>query len=266
VKMFDINKIFAIKVANDMQKIATPLRKNFNITYFGYLKAYLDGTHFVLSTSPEWLACFYDHFYAHGVAHKNIDAYHSGYFLWSEFSDQTTVSVMQNHFNFAQGISIIKKQEDCCETFSFATSANNASIKNWYLNNIDLLEKFILYFKEQAHDILLLSERKDRFLLPIVLPASPNEIYVTIPDNTARQNFLNEINGVSSCLDLLSKQQKECLRYLVKGMSTKKIAQMLQLSPRTVEHYLDAVKTKFRCGSQMELIDKVFKLGAAQVF
>jgi DNA-binding CsgD family transcriptional regulator len=54
----------------------------------------------------------------------------------------------------------------------------------------------------------------------------------------------------------LSKRQLECLRYLMEGNSTKDIAKKLNLSPRTIEHYLDCIRKKFRCKSRVELIKK----------
>lgn len=52
----------------------------------------------------------------------------------------------------------------------------------------------------------------------------------------------------------LRKRQAECLYLLVRGMTLKQIGQELSLSPRTVEHYLEAVKSQFGCNSRSELI------------
>lgn len=59
----------------------------------------------------------------------------------------------------------------------------------------------------------------------------------------------------------LTPRQLDCLLYLTKGMTLKQIAKQLILSPKTVEHYLEAAKTKLKCRSRAELIFK-----AAQIF
>jgi DNA-binding CsgD family transcriptional regulator len=58
----------------------------------------------------------------------------------------------------------------------------------------------------------------------------------------------------------LSKRQKECLKYLASGMTAKKIARILNLSPRTVEFYIENLKKKFLCSNRTELIAKAFSI------
>lgn len=53
---------------------------------------------------------------------------------------------------------------------------------------------------------------------------------------------------------VLSERQNECLNLLAYGMTIKEIAREMQLSPRTVEHYLEVVKAKLNCDSRSDLI------------
>lgn len=59
---------------------------------------------------------------------------------------------------------------------------------------------------------------------------------------------------------LFTERQRECLRYLVKGMTMKQIGKKIGLSPRTVEHYLEILKKKLHCHSRIELIKKGIQL------
>jgi DNA-binding CsgD family transcriptional regulator len=74
------------------------------------------------------------------------------------------------------------------------------------------------------------------------------------------------LNNLQSQIDdtnpNLTARQLDCLYYLAKGFTIKQIAKMLLLSPRTVEHYLDAIKTKLNCETRVELIEKAFKIKA----
>lgn len=79
-------------------------------------------------------------------------------------------------------------------------------------------------------------------------------------DNNERDIFISEIKDEYN----LTRRQKSCLLYLVKGMSYKQIAKTLQLSPKTVEHYLTAIRKKMSCSSRSELIEKALHLSSIQ--
>ncbi|OGT11054.1 MAG: hypothetical protein A2X77_05580 [Gammaproteobacteria bacterium GWE2_42_36] len=53
----------------------------------------------------------------------------------------------------------------------------------------------------------------------------------------------------------LSRQESECLFYLIRGHRTKTIAQILKLSPRTIESYLNQVKNKLHCYTLPQVIE-----------
>ena len=59
----------------------------------------------------------------------------------------------------------------------------------------------------------------------------------------------------------LTTRQLDCLKLLAKGMTMKQIGVSLGLSSRTVEHYLEAVKSKLKCGTRAEMIGVALELG-----
>jgi DNA-binding CsgD family transcriptional regulator len=63
----------------------------------------------------------------------------------------------------------------------------------------------------------------------------------------------------------LSKRQLECLLYLVKGMTSKEIANVLNLSFRTVQCYLEILKDKLNCISRSELIRKALTIDSIKI-
>jgi DNA-binding CsgD family transcriptional regulator len=58
----------------------------------------------------------------------------------------------------------------------------------------------------------------------------------------------------------LTQRQIQCLYYIVKGFSQKEIANLLEISDRTVEHYLEAVKIKLNCFKRSDLIAKALMI------
>ena len=59
----------------------------------------------------------------------------------------------------------------------------------------------------------------------------------------------------------LTERESQCLFYLLRGKTVKKIGVLLGLSPRTIEKYCDHLKSKFNAENMHELIDKAIESG-----
>lgn len=70
---------------------------------------------------------------------------------------------------------------------------------------------------------------------------------------------------VSTTYPGLSKRQSQCLLYILLGKTSKRIAEKLQLSPRTVEDYIDEIKGKFNCHKREDLIEEAHKRGFLEI-
>jgi DNA-binding CsgD family transcriptional regulator len=63
----------------------------------------------------------------------------------------------------------------------------------------------------------------------------------------------------------LTNRQMDCLFYLIRGKTSKEIAEILKLSVRTIEHYVEQIKDKFFCRTKSELIDLAISKGFMNV-
>lgn len=63
----------------------------------------------------------------------------------------------------------------------------------------------------------------------------------------------------------LSQRQSECLFLLLRGKTAKDIAKALNLSPRTVEAYIEQLKYKLSCTTKQDLIEKSIASGYINV-
>jgi DNA-binding CsgD family transcriptional regulator len=72
------------------------------------------------------------------------------------------------------------------------------------------------------------------------------------------------INGIDIDSQL-TERQAECLYFLIRGKSSREIAELLHRSVRTVEEHIDNLKNQFQCKTKAELVDRAFEMGFAKV-
>lgn len=58
---------------------------------------------------------------------------------------------------------------------------------------------------------------------------------------------------------IVSRREFECANRLVDGLSAKEIAKTMNISPRTVEKYIESLKHKLNCRNQKKLILIILK-------
>jgi len=80
------------------------------------------------------------------------------------------------------------------------------------------------------------------------------ELGLLIPNIQLSKTLGNEIDNV-----YLSKRQLDCAKLLLQGNKIKEIADRLNLSPRTIETYLDNMKAKLKCRNKIDLTIKLFE-------
>ncbi|MDF1760461.1 MAG: helix-turn-helix transcriptional regulator [Coxiellaceae bacterium] len=66
---------------------------------------------------------------------------------------------------------------------------------------------------------------------------------------------------VANATSILSKREKECLIWLLRGRSAQQIGRMLSISNKTAESYVQKAKIKMNCDTRQELFDKAYRLG-----
>lgn len=166
-------------------------------------------------------------------------AYTQDNHITGEFS-----SIQKNQFNIGHGIDLIRKFKDRCEIYYFASTPDNGKIENFYLNNLNLLDSFILNFRENATELLQKSYQ--------------NRIYCRSGDDTTvvsspewQERYLKHQQLFKP---QFTKRELDCAYLVKQGFKTKEIASKLGLSPRTVEKYLIHLRDKTHSKNINQLI------------
>jgi len=248
----ELKNHFSLSSTNDVVEICKPLH-DIGITYFNYIKIYHnDSSRALLTNNAAWI----DHFYRYDL-YKCVGAIDieyllpKGYFLWSELDGSDPVYGQgRDAFNIDNGISFVIKRKTCTLLYIFASTRDNNYINNFYVRNVDLFQRFILYFNDKGSNLLKKSE-KNKIYLPEKQLITPDRINSIRVDDQQKKQFydktkirrfflLNEESDV-----YLTKREAECSAYLIDGASAKQTAKAIGTSFRTIQGYIENIKEKY---------------------
>lgn len=263
---------FSIQSADEIARIAGPLFRNTKFNYFSYFKEYKDKSRSLLSTNPDWTYFLYNQEYVSITEFNPKPESESkgskdktGNFLWEWLPNLLPTDKLRTEFfkkmrdsqqfNINSGISIIKKVKDDYEYFNFGTSESSSYIYNFYFNNISILDRFIVFFKVNASDLLDVSSTKK-----VIIPKSYESKIIEKKDDMDVTDFLSQTKikkypiEYRGYVSSISVRQLHCLIFVCQGLSSKEIATKLSISYRTVEKHLQLLKEDFDLNTKSDLL------------
>ncbi len=264
---------YALGISQRLQELTLPLFRTFDLTTFGYKRLLQDGRYIFVSTNQPWVEHHLKNIHTHGNFFTTAmndalltDGFHR--VLWPGRATDHFLEAL-HYWKMWNGINFYKKNGDFIELWTFSTSPDKYQDPNAYLNILPYLERFIVYFNATTADIF--SKADDQKLAvcndgqTIFSPSpllNPDACLITfLEQTTINQLPVHGKNG----LCYLSKQESRCLKLLATGKSAKEIANFLNLSPRTVEGYIDHIKLKlgYSCKSALihTLNESLLRLG-----
>ncbi len=243
------NKHFFLTSSPDVETIIQPLRQFFGLTSFVYQKNLFDGSEIRLSNQPEWINFFYEQkLYKKSVFEHAPEQYQKNRFLWASLPQHQPVLSKAREFNIDHGITFVEPQKDGCEFFFIGAKREQPEVVSRIVNNLDLLENFLGYFKQKAAGMIKKAEQH-RILIPDKVISRPLPF---IQEGLNRDEFLAVMNN-SNRLQF-SPRELQCVRLLTSGYNMKMIAYELQLSYRTIETHFGNIKRKAGCHTKAELV------------
>lgn len=247
-----------LRVVPEVNAICQPLFNETQITYFNYARAYHNGEIVGLFTHPEWLL----HTLNLKIAPSGVEF--KGFKQCSIFGTSIAAPSYMEEKKYSRGVYEFNKllgfdyllclnvqRQNYYEAFAFASTYDNSSIVEFYLNNLDYLRNFANYFQDKAGSLIQrASESANRIVYPDLNT-------LNISKNFSQEN--SEYIYVNNKPIQLSKRELECLSFIAKGRSAKEMAKILGISNRTVEVHIYNMKAKLNCHTKSELIDIAVK-------
>ena len=258
-----LSKITSSPYHDQMQRFAAPLQDHFGINHFWYYRITNTGDYSFLGTHTKWCEYCFDEAavsYFPSLRHPTIAT--SGISLMKSWPDASYNAMLQtawDKFQINFNINLVERLPDGVEAFGFASGFNDPQADERLLNNLPLLTQFTKVFREK-HQNLFSVANDNRINLATHFGALFYEQPKTMVIPSDKSIFLHKI-GLGWIFSLTPREQ-EVVELLSSGFSAPYIAGELGLSSRTVENYINTIKSKLSCSSKSELIEKAKQISA----
>ena len=257
---------FNYSIQGRLKELCHPLSYNFGISTFAYLRFLKNGKILHITNNHAWLSHYVSHNLFNDVNRymyeiNNIPNSGAGYYLRTGKISNNFNEVLEK-FGLWHGLSIYIRYPEYTEAWCFATVSENHLIHDLYLNHINVLKHFILYFKSKGFDLLDHSDQSKLLITKTTSFELINEkpLEEKIKDFFKKTKISSIVLGDSSKKNSISPREAECINHLSNGKSVKEIAHLLGISPRTVETYIESLKNKVGYTMKNDLINHFNKL------
>lgn len=160
-------------------------------------------------------------------------------------------------FDIWNGITIIFREIDRIHCWSFGTNKENQRVLSDYINNVDVLKEFIVFFKNNSRHLFSLDDKRtflnSGFNLPSYDERAQNKF------SKIKAELVSNRRAQGDTQKYLTAREIELLNYLSQGKSMKESAHLMNLSYRTLEDYIKNAKRRTECYNKSQLINYFIK-------
>jgi DNA-binding CsgD family transcriptional regulator len=251
-----------IKLTPLINEICSPLYNHLNIPGFGYLRVYNDCQYLALMNG-------YTEYYQKHLelvdcqdmefqnAFRKIIHGQPSFLLWQQkYEVDPLVVSLRKEYGVCNGFSIQFRGKDFVEDFSFWLGKDRENQSNFFISNSQLLLKFCNHFRIKIRELINIEDVSE-------LPSYKNKFSIAISEDTLayRNKFIDQLNKNRSIVNFhneivtLTPREYDCILNMMKNKTAKEIGVILDISYRTVEHYIENIKQKLGVNFKSELIE-----------
>ncbi len=240
----------------DLKTICQPLQK-LGIHYFAHVNINDASQFSVLSLDPVFIKLYLEKSYYNFDAHFVESRISEQYLIWDTIEREKESKILYDdfhHCSLGHTFTIMQNNGDSKDCYHFGSWLGNNAINGAYLQNIDLLKKFILYFQDKVN-----SSKELRAAYDIRFSMTNHEAgyhaknlgqVITaeelMPPLDLKRFYLNRSTW-------LSRKEIECLHWLSYGKTADEVAMIMSITQRTVRAHIRNIKDKLNCQSQFQL-------------
>lgn len=231
---------YNLSILDDVKAFCKPLYAK-GINHFGFLRIYKNKT-LRITDRADWMKTYYEkEYYNDSVLYQDVDCLNYGdetiKFLTNEPCTEHEKRLIENgmwHFLLKY-----KRRKDHIDFFFLSGDRNNPKTLDYYINNMEFINEFSDDFVEKVFDCI----KKNK-----------QNVFINTNLDVAELPKTYEVDISSGGKVLVSPREKECWDLVKKGFPSKKIASEMEISPRTVDKYIEILKRKLKVFSRSELM------------
>ncbi|KTD31257.1 MULTISPECIES: response regulator transcription factor [Legionella] len=252
--------------AEEITDLCRPLAR-LNITTFSHIRTYEDNHFALVCNKASFVGNYFKKNYhqADPCVQLKFEKSDLGQYVVWDFIDcrGKTAMMMKDaaDFNFRHVFTILRQGIGFSEFYHFGTHLIAPEMNQFYVNNLDLLDRFILFFQNkvsQSKSLTKIYTPNQRFQSKISKSMEvKNWPSLNTQFNEQRQLFMNEVSQTRS---KLTAREMEYAQLLLQGKTAKEIAAYLGQSYRTVESRVELLKSKLHATNKIDLVLKIKEL------
>lgn len=257
-----------LTLSQEFAMLCKPLEL-FNITHITYQKQFKNGARISLSNKPQWIEDYYNLSLYSTSLFESQDAVQADFSVWLGEYDLDVYKHGKLYYNTACSISVTEPVHDGYEVYIFATAGEHAKAIQYLSNHKEIIYHFILYLKDRGKKLLNVAEQNSLLLpKPRVLEEANLAFLINEQEIQTMQQLKNQFfkstpvykysfeKGPATGVKLTHRELL-CLAYLLNNKTAEETANLMNLSRRTVESYLNNIRTKLNIDNKSLLLQQL---------
>lgn len=250
---------FATETFKSMEQICSPTLHKIGVSAFEYARVYDDKSALILYSDPKIATYVVDHEY-HITAHAPPEI------IKDEFWHTPTpcggyaqgLNDIRDFSGSSSCINYIRRYQGFYEMFCFWSTEEQNIAASKFFNAKETLEQYTSHFLEQAKSLIEDAD-KERFILTEAMLPNFQGLDSKPHPNTKFHFYIKkaqqELIKLNAHLPTpLSIQELKCISALLEGKTAADIAELIHLSPRTIEMHINSAKIKLECRKKSDII------------
>jgi DNA-binding CsgD family transcriptional regulator len=260
---------FSRKYTKKLEKVTYNFNRFFSISHFTHASLTDCGQYYILTSNPDRFQHYSDkNLFLNDILVCTPENYQEGVIIWSSLDEeyQNRVSTeMQRYSKSSSGFSIVMKSEDPkykYSIFNVSFKAENPAALNTALSQLEIIKKFCNHFLIETSPAVKLL-RNNPFDMGKVKGSQffeRKQFYLDrgIQDLARIESQISTLKTKTKAVILveeLNYRERQCIRLYLNGKTARETAELIMLSRRTVEQYLDSARYKLNCQRKQEFFD-----------